>query len=71
MVAKKTAVITLRVDPEIKRRFQWAADHEHRNISNFVEFVLTKYCDEKGYIPPEQQSLDIVDIGGKSDIGGD
>ncbi len=61
MVQKKTAVITLRLDPEIKKRFQWAADQEHRNISNFVEYVLTRYCDEKGYSPPEQQSLDISD----------
>ncbi len=59
MVQKKTAVITLRIDPEIKKRYQWAADHEHRNISNFVEYVLTKYCNENGYNPPEQQDLDI------------
>ena len=59
MVGKKTAVITLRIDPEVKKRFQYAADLEHRNISNFVEYVLTKYCDEQAINPPEQQHLDI------------
>lgn len=59
MVGKKTAVITLRIDPEIKKRFLYAADLDHRNISNFVQTVLTRYCDEKGIFVPEQQSLEI------------
>ena len=59
MVGKKTAVITLRIDPEIKKRFLYAADLDHRNISNFIETVLTRYCDEKGIHVPEQQSLGI------------
>ena len=54
-------LLTLRIDPKIKKRYQWAADHEHRNISNFVEYVLTNYCNEKGYNPPEQQDLGIDD----------
>ena len=57
MVGKKTAVITLRIDPEIKRRFLLAADLDHRNISNFVETVLIRYCDEKGIYVPEQQVM--------------
>ena len=61
MVGKKSAVITLRIDPEIKKRFLYAADLDHRNISNFVETVLTRYCDEKGIYVPEQQSLGIED----------
>ena len=59
MVGKKTAVITLRIDPEIKKRFLYAADLDHRNISNFVETVLTRYCDEKGIEVPEQRQLGI------------
>jgi len=59
MVGKKTAVITLRIDPEIKKRFHYAADLDHRNVSNFVETVLIRYCDEKEIYVPEQQSLDI------------
>jgi len=61
MVGKKTAVITLRIDPEIKKRFLYAADLDHRNISNFVETVLIRYCDEKQIYVPEQQSLEIED----------
>ena len=57
MVGKKTAVITLRIDPEIKRRFLFAADLDHRNISNFVETVLIRYCDEKRINVPEQQAM--------------
>ncbi|MCP3669821.1 MAG: hypothetical protein GY814_05210 [Gammaproteobacteria bacterium] len=57
MVGKKTAVITLRIDPEIKKRFLYAADLDHRNISNFVEMVLTRYCDDKGINVPEQTEL--------------
>ena len=61
MVGKKTAVITLRIDPEIKKRFLYAADLDHRNISNFVETVLTRYCDEKGIFVPEQAELPMDD----------
>lgn len=59
MAGKKTAVITLRVDPKVKKRFLYAADLDHRNISNFVEMVLTRYCDEKEIYVPEQQQLEI------------
>ncbi len=62
MVGKKTAVITLRIDPEVKRRFIYAADLDHRNISNFVEMVLTRYCDEKAIHAPEQVELPMDDI---------
>ena len=62
MVGKKTAVITLRIDPEVKRRFIYAADLDHRNISNFVETVLTRYCDEKDIHAPEQVELPMDDI---------
>ena len=62
MVGKKTAVITLRIDPEVKRRFIYAADLDHRNISNFVEMVLTRYCDEKEIYAPEQAELPMEDI---------
>ncbi len=61
MVGKKTAVITLRIDPEIKKRFLYAADLDHRNISNFVETVLTRYCDEKEIYVPEQTELPMDD----------
>ena len=59
MVGKKTAVITLRIDPEVKRRFIYAADLDHRNISNFVEMVLTRYCDDRNIKVPEQTELPI------------
>jgi len=62
MVGKKTAVITLRIDPEIKKRFLYAADLDHRNISNFVEMVLTRYCDDKGIFVPEQVELLMDDV---------
>lgn len=62
MVGKKSAVITLRIDPKVKQRFVYAADLDHRNISNFVEMVLTRYCDEKGIHVPEQTELPMDDI---------
>jgi hypothetical protein len=62
MVGKKSAVITLRIDPEVKKRFLYAADLDHRNISNFVETVLTRYCDEKGIYVPEQVELPMDDV---------
>jgi uncharacterized protein (DUF1778 family) len=62
MAGKKTAVITLRIDPAIKKRFLYAADLDHRNISNFVETVLTRYCDEKGIFVPEQTELPMGDL---------
>ncbi len=62
MVGKKTAVITLRIDPKVKQRFVYASDLDHRNISNFVEMVLTRYCDEKGIQIPEQVELPMDEI---------
>jgi hypothetical protein len=40
----KTAVMTLRVSPEIKAAAERAAEHEHRSVTNLVEVLILNYC---------------------------
>jgi uncharacterized protein (DUF1778 family) len=43
---KKTETLALKVDPNFKDRVLKRAEEENRNLTNFVETVLTKYLDE-------------------------
>ncbi len=44
MPERKTAVLNVRVRPEIKNALKAAADRETRSISNMIEVVIQKYC---------------------------
>ncbi len=46
MSTKKTETLALKVDPNFKDRVLKRAEEENRNLTNFVETVLTKYLDE-------------------------
>lgn len=46
MATKKTETLALKVDPDFKDRVTKRAEEENRNLTNFVETVLTKYLDE-------------------------
>ncbi len=61
MVEKKSVVVNFRTDPIFRERLRYAADLEHRNISNFIEMVLTKYCDDRNIKVPEQTKLPMDD----------
>ena len=57
MAAIKTSTLNLRIDPGVKEAVRMAAEHEHRSIANFVEFLIRKYCQQAGINIPQQHAL--------------
>ncbi len=57
MVAKKTAALNIRIDPDIKEAIRVAADRERRSVANMVEMLILKHCEEVGISIPEQKPL--------------
>ncbi len=57
MVAKKTAALNIRIDPDIKEAIRVAADRERRSVANMVEMLILEHCKEAGISIPEQQEL--------------
>ena len=57
MVAKKTAALNLRIDPNIKEAIRIAAQLDRRSIANMVEILIIKHCEEAEISIPEQQTL--------------
>jgi hypothetical protein len=41
---KKTAVLTVRVTPEVKRILKAAADRERRSQANLLECLVLEHC---------------------------
>ena len=62
MVAKKTAALNIRIDPDIKEAIRVAAEWERRSVANMVEMLILKHCEEVGISIPEQQELPMEDI---------
>ena len=54
MVAKKTAALNIRIDPDIKEAIRIAADRERRSVANMVEMLIRRHCTESGISIPEQ-----------------
>lgn len=48
MTSKKTATLTIRIEPKAKERLKIAADREHRSIANMVEILIRDYCEQNG-----------------------
>jgi hypothetical protein len=44
MANAKTAMLTFRVDPDLKQALHSAAQQEHRSIANMVEVLIRDYC---------------------------
>jgi hypothetical protein len=42
----KTAIIQLRVEPSLKAAAAQAADKDHRNLTNWIEVLILKRCEE-------------------------
>ena len=61
MVAKKTAALNIRIDPDIKEAIRVAADRERRSVANMVEMLILRHCEEVGISIPEQQELPMDD----------
>lgn len=57
MTAKKTTTLNLRIDPAIKEALKLASEQEHRSITNFVELLVRRHCQQAGITIPEQRAL--------------
>jgi predicted HicB family RNase H-like nuclease len=40
----KTAVMTMRVSPQVKAAAEIAAQHEHRSVTSLVEVLIINHC---------------------------
>lgn len=41
---RKTAVVTLRIEPRVKAAAEKAADHDRRSLTNFIEVLIIERC---------------------------
>lgn len=41
---RKTAVVTLRIEPRLKAAAEKAADHDQRSLTNFIEVLISDRC---------------------------
>ena len=57
MPAKKTMTLNLRINPALKDALREAAEKDHRSISNMIEVLILRHCEEIGITVPEQQTL--------------
>ena len=47
---QKTALLNLRISPELKQLAAKAAADDHRSITSLIEKLLTAYLREHGYL---------------------
>jgi hypothetical protein len=57
MPPRKDATLNLRIDPGLKEAAREAAHSDHRSISNLIELLIRKHCEEVGITIPEQTDL--------------
>jgi hypothetical protein len=41
---RKTAVVTLRIEPRLKAAAEKAADRDQRSLTNFIEVLIVERC---------------------------
>jgi len=51
----KTALLTLRVDPVLKVAAEIAAKREHRSVTNLIEVLILRHCDQQGISVPSEK----------------
>lgn len=44
MAMLKSTNLNLRIAPEVREALRLAAEHEHRSISNMIEYLIRQYC---------------------------
>ena len=57
MPPKKVTTLNLRLDPNIKEAIRIAALRDNRSITNMIEVLIRRHCEEVGIPIPEQQTL--------------
>ena len=53
----RTAVLNLRIDPELKEALRIAAVRDHRSVANLVEWLVREHCKRVGISIPEQGQI--------------
>jgi len=41
---RKTATVTLRLEPELKAAAEIAADRDHQSLTNLIEVLILEHC---------------------------
>lgn len=41
---RKTAIVTLRMEPQLKAAAELAAERDHRSLTNFIELLIIERC---------------------------
>ena len=49
----KTAVINVRIEPELKEALEWCAAADHRSLASLVEKVLADWAMARGWYQPK------------------
>ena len=47
----KTAIVTLRVDPQVKAAARLAAKRDHRSLTSLIEVLILQHCKTLHIIP--------------------
>jgi hypothetical protein len=64
---KKSATLNLRIDPTLKEALREAALRDSRSVSNMMEVLIRKHCEQVGISIPDQQSLFNEEEDGRED----
>ena len=57
MSPKKVTTLNLRLDSAIKEAVRVAALRDNRSITNMIEVLIRRHCEEIGITIPEQSEL--------------
>jgi len=57
MANGKTATLTFRIEPLLKKALRSAATREHRSVTNMVEVLIREYCEQNGIKVSEPDDL--------------
>ncbi len=52
MAAIKSATLTVRIEPNLKKMLRVAAEGERRSVSNMLEVLIRDYCTHNGIDSP-------------------
>ncbi len=50
-VARKTAILALRVTPEVRTALDKAAAKERRSVAGLSEWIIAQWLEQEGYLP--------------------
>ena len=65
MPPTKSSILNLRIDPALKDAIRQAAVRENRSVSNLVETLIRRHCQDVGIPTPEQQTQSRGEGGGR------